>query len=148
MLAARRGRASQADLRRAVSTAYYAMFHALSDVCASSFLGARSPDRCERAWTQAYRAVDHRKAREACRKCADEILSFPPAIQSFAKYFVTMQALRTQADYNPNGRYSRHEVLGQIDGAGKAIAALNDAPARHRKAFAAFVLLRFPSTEA
>ncbi len=34
-----RGRPKQADLRRAISTAYYAVFHALCRMCADSLTG-------------------------------------------------------------------------------------------------------------
>ena len=34
------GRPNQADLRRAVSTTYYALFHALARCCANTLIGA------------------------------------------------------------------------------------------------------------
>ena len=37
------GRPSQADLRRAVSTTYYALFHALAQCCANTLIGATPP---------------------------------------------------------------------------------------------------------
>jgi uncharacterized protein (UPF0332 family) len=146
---ARRGkRPSQADLRRAVSTAYYAMFHALSENCANSLLGVRTPDRCERAWSQTYRALDHKKAREACRQCSEAKFCFPADIKDFAAFFVTMNNHRNKADYDPRGSYSRKSAVELIEAARRAINALENAPAKHRKAFAAFVLFRLPSGDA
>ena len=37
------GRPSRADLRRAVSTTYYALFHALAECCANTLIGAPPP---------------------------------------------------------------------------------------------------------
>ena len=50
---------TQADLRRAVSTAYYAMCHCLAASAADLFIGAvRNP-----AWHRTYRALEHDGAR-------------------------------------------------------------------------------------
>ena len=55
---------TQADLRRAVSTAYYALFHCLAATAADLLTGSsRSPE-----WHQVYRALEHGKARSACRQ--------------------------------------------------------------------------------
>ena len=54
---------TKADLRRAVSTAYYALFHCLTAAAADLLTGAR-PDSPE--WRQVYRALEHGKARSAC----------------------------------------------------------------------------------
>lgn len=40
-----RGRPRQADLRRAISAAYYALFHALCRCCADTLAGATLADR-------------------------------------------------------------------------------------------------------
>jgi hypothetical protein len=46
----------QADLKRAVSTAYYALFHALAKDAADMLVGV-GPSRPDKAWTQTYRAL-------------------------------------------------------------------------------------------
>lgn len=43
--------------RRAVSTAYYAVFHALAQLCADEMLGTAAPVSIE--YTKIYRALDH-----------------------------------------------------------------------------------------
>ena len=55
---ARPSKPRQADLRRAVSTSYYAAFHALAQDCADRLVGT-TRQRSEPAWRQAYRALDH-----------------------------------------------------------------------------------------
>ena len=53
------GRPRQSNLRRAVSTTYYALFHCLATCCADMIVGGAGADRSEPAWRQAYRALDH-----------------------------------------------------------------------------------------
>lgn len=147
MLVSHGKRPSQANLRRATSSAYYAMFHALCEVCANAFLGGKTPERCERAWVQTYRAVDHGKALKACELCVKAEYHFPQQIRDFASYFVTMQSLRHKADYDPVTEFNRRQTATYVEGASNAIAALENAPQKHKKAFAAFVLLKFPRPE-
>ena len=57
-------RPTQALLRRAVSTVYYAMFHALAANAADLLMGtSRGP-----AWHRVYRSLDHGRARKACQQ--------------------------------------------------------------------------------
>ena len=44
--------------RRAVSTAYYAMFHTLAELCADELLGAGSDTRSEE-YIRVYRSLEH-----------------------------------------------------------------------------------------
>ncbi|PWB94492.1 hypothetical protein [Methylosinus sporium] len=75
------GRPKQASLRRAVATAYYAVFHTLAKLCADQLIGA-SPDPQTSAWwaTQplAYAAStrDPRAPEEAMTAFADWVESF------------------------------------------------------------------------
>ena len=55
-------RPSQANLRRALSTAYYAVFHCLAATAADALMGKGRND----AWHQTYRALEHGSARRAC----------------------------------------------------------------------------------
>jgi uncharacterized protein (UPF0332 family) len=48
-------RPKQVDLRRAISSAYYACFHALAKSCADSLIGTKNVGN-QAAWAQAYRA--------------------------------------------------------------------------------------------
>lgn len=129
----------QADLRRAVSTAYYALFHALAKECADRFVGTssrRSPD----AWTQAYRAVDHGPAKNACGEAGN--LGFHVNIIRFANAFTSLQEERHRADYDPDTRYSRADVLVLVANAEHAMKDFRNTPAPDRTAFAVRVLLK------
>ena len=54
-----RGRPQQARLRKAISAAYYAVFHALANSNADTLIGASPQFRSLPAWTQTYRALGH-----------------------------------------------------------------------------------------
>lgn len=83
-----------------MSTAYYAMFHALCRNSADSLVGPKgAPDRSRRAWNQAYRAVEHGIAKNQCKDTVME--DFPETIRNFARHFVRVQELRHEADYDP-----------------------------------------------
>jgi hypothetical protein len=56
----------QANLRRAVSSAYYALFHFLSEEAARSFVGAGPQDRVRR--DLARRAVAHTRLKDVCQE--------------------------------------------------------------------------------
>jgi hypothetical protein len=134
------GRPKQAHLLRAISTAYYAMFHALARCCADTMIGGPSAQRSKPAWAQVYRALDHGSAKNACMH--DRMLGFPAEIQDFASFFRSMQEKRHRADYDPQERVFKAGVLLDIDQARLAIERLELSPLKDRRAFSALVLFR------
>ena len=131
----------QTHLKRAVSTAYYGMFHAVCANVAELLPGAGNEPATAAAWLQAYRGPEHTHARNQCRN-ATLMAPFPAAITEFARIFVETQAHRNQADYNPLSGFAPTEVSSIIDDAEDAISRLSTAPAPIRRAFAITVLLR------
>ena len=135
-----RGRPRQANLRRAVSTAYYAMFHCLAVCCADLLVGGVGAERSEPAWRQAYRALEHGAARQRCNRTAI-IQKFPVEIREFADRFAGMQQKRHRADYGPEARYDKDDVLQDITNVAEAIAKFQRVPVKDRRAFAVYLLL-------
>ena len=129
---------TQARLRRAASTAYYAMFHCLAASAADLFIGTeRSP-----AWHRTYRALEHGRARSACRQ-AQTMPELPVEIRDFTKAFVELQMARQEADYAlDTAPYRTSDVLGYIVSAERAISRFEQAAAEARRAFAAHMLFR------
>ena len=129
---------TQARLRRAVSTAYYAMFHCLAASAADLFIGTeRNP-----AWHRTYRALEHGRARNACQQ-GQVMREFPTEIRDFAKAFVVLQKARQQADYALDAdAYRKSDVLGHIASAELAIGRFERADVAARRVFAAHVLFR------
>lgn len=129
----------QADLRRAVSTAYYALFHVLARNGADLLIGAGA-GRSGEGWARVYRALDHGFAKNACRELRN--LSFPAGIVNCANEFVELQEARHKADYDPRAKLMRAEVLEWVKRAEAAIAGLQASPRDDRRAFAVHLLLR------
>ena len=139
----RLGRPRQEELRRAVSAAYYALFHLLAGNAADTLAGARpslrSPRR--RFWSQTYRALDHGYAKNQCLNLS-VMRGFPSEIQFLGETFANLQTHRQNADYNPDVMLYRSEAMRLIDSAEKAIDDFDGVPRRDRRAFALHTLLR------
>ena len=131
----------QTHLKRAVSTAYYAMFHAVCASAAELLPGAANDPATAAAWRQAYRGPEHTHVRNQCRN-ASLMTPFPIEIQDFARIFVENQGHRNQADYNPASDFYPMDASHIIDNAETAIGQLSSAPETIRRAFAITTLLR------
>ena len=139
-----RGRPRQAELRRAISAAYYALFHTLALCGANTLVGAARTNRGQPEWIQVYRALEHGYARNQCSNRA-AMSRFSPAIRRLSELFVFMQRERQTADYDPNASFSRTRVLRLVEETAQIIGEFNDTDARERRAFAVFILFRMRS---
>ena len=139
-----RGRPNQEELRKGLSTAYYALFDALASTAADAFVGTSSTVRRSQLWVQTYRSLDHGAAKGQCSRAlaGQNAPTFSSAILTFADSFVTMQGLRLDADYNPGRAFYRADVQFQVTVAEQALDGFLRAPRADRKAFAAFVMHR------
>ncbi len=140
VVGSRQGRPRQTELRRAVSAAYYALFHTLARCNADSMVGKTKSHRSQPAWQQTYRALDHGRTRSRCARI-DVLALFPNEIQDFAAAFIRMQHLRHLADYDPMEEFSRAMVRHWIDETEEVITRFQRAPLRDHRAFAVHVLL-------
>ena len=132
---------AQTHLKRSVSSAYYAMFHAVCANAAELLPGGATDPATVAAWLQAYRGLEHSHARSQCRN-ASVMAPFPTEIKEFARVFVETQGHRNQADYNPLSNFSASLVSQIISRAELAIEQTASTPAAIRRAFAITVLLR------
>ncbi len=123
------GRPKQASLRRATATAYYAVFHALCELCADELVGRSKPWS---AYTPLYRLLDHRAARNILEQ-ARRMGAINPAIEAISVSFTTLQTARIEADYVPSRfRFARQQVKNLIAEAREAVAAIRTLPAPAR----------------
>jgi len=136
-----RGRPQQARLRRAVSTAYYAVFHALAHSNADSLIGTSPDIRQSGEWTRAYRALEHGLAKDRFNS-ATAMAPFPDTIHDFGHAFIALQNQRHDADYNPQAVFQRSETIRAIERAEAAITDLAATDLRTRRALATHVLFR------
>ena len=63
-------------------------------------------------------------------------------IQDFAETFTSLQSKRHLADYDPDAPFEKSNVIEDIDEAQDAITRFLQAPLRHRRAFAIYLLTR------
>lgn len=133
-------RPKQANLQRAVSASHYAVFHALCRSNADALVG-KGAARPTRAWMQTYRALDHAQAKSRCKEAGSR--GFPLSIHAFADSFVSLQEHRHRADYNPDQNFTKKEAAFIVGLARSAVAEIDIAPARDRRAFAIHVLLPY-----
>ena len=132
---------NQTDLRRAISSVYYALFHAIAQSNADTLVGEDPQFRDQLAWRQAYRALEHSYAKRRCQQ-AQRSSRFSPPVQGLARYFVHIQNRRHQADYDPDEIFTHQDVLSAIIEADDHIRAFRAVPAWERRAFAVYILMR------
>lgn len=139
----------QANLRRAVSSAYYAVFHYLVHEASCVQFGtqhAQAPYRHVLG-----RAFVHSVMKQACISFSggtlkeavikglprDAVGNFPiqQAIQDMAYCFVNLQEKRHSADYDRSERFSRSGVLALIDEAQSFVAKFSELAMSDEKRF-------------
>lgn len=135
----RPGAPRQANLRRAVSTVYYALFHWLARCAADSLVGVREPSG--ESWVRVYRALNHRDLRQRCQK-GRVPPSTPYPLRQLGTALVQLQPIRNGADYNPVVRLAKRDVLAQVDEARRILEDLESATPSDRRAFTVHVLFR------
>ena len=145
------GAPRQVDLRRAVSTAYYGVFHATAIAAADAFVGRGR--RATPQYSLAYRSIDHRVLRRICDEVRRPILrdrykpfnpedGFGPGLIAFVEALLDLQEKRHAADYDPAIRLDSSEARASVGGARAALTHFQDAPDTERTVFLA--LLLFP----
>lgn len=144
------GAPNQTRLRRAVSTAYYALFHGIIRSAADSFVGAKH--RKQPRYETIYRAFDHGQMRSLCEaldkptlgakaKKAMASTSVSQELRDVASAFVSLQQRRHWADYSPTGKITRSEAGDLVEQAQFAIDQLTAADKDERRNFLAFLMM-------
>lgn len=132
----------QSDLRRSISTLYYAMFHELAEACANHLVGQIGIDTSDNAWIQTYRALDHFHVRTQCEKSYFKRSRFPTAIKDFAAFLIEMQRKRHEADYDPVVTFQKSEFERDLRSVRDAVLGYRATSEKHRRAFSIFVMLK------
>jgi uncharacterized protein (UPF0332 family) len=144
------GPPKQADLRRAVSAAYYAVFHCTLTITADELVGVTK--RNTASYALVYRSVDHGTLKRLCQRLAQsnvpaELLKHFPKlelgrhIQRIASAIVELQEQRHLADYDPTQRYKISDARRAIEMAEDAIRRFGKLHAKRKQAVA--ILLCF-----
>jgi uncharacterized protein (UPF0332 family) len=121
-------RPKQASLRRAVSTAYNALFHLLSAACIQKI----APAEPKGLGARIGRALNHTEMKDVCnpifRNAMGPILQefvpsgFSVEIRYVAKAFVNLQEARHFADYDTTVVHNRLDTIEFLNQAERALA--------------------------
>lgn len=145
------GGTAGARLKRAVSTAYHAVFHKISYAAAQRFLGAGR--EATGAYAILYRSFDHRHLKTVCMALQASTLTkkfrvqlrrgtVSQDIRDFATAFPKLQEARHLADYDPAVDFPPDEVASLIDSADAAIAAFDRAAPEEQIDVLALMMVR------
>ena len=138
----------QVDLRRAISSAYYAVFHATLAAVADAFVGRTN--RASEQYALVYRSVSHERFKRTCGQVQGplppELRNLAPSgfstdLRRFALAGLTLQEARHTADYDPRPRFRTSNALAQIDLAKVALRHWLNASTEQRTVF--LMLLAF-----
>jgi hypothetical protein len=149
LITGRGGRPRQADIRRAISAAYYALFHAAVTAAADQVVGVTN--RAEPRYGLVYRSIEHISLRELCEAMQKQtppdrlkpvwpLSGFGPDIIAFAAAVAELQKKRYEADYDPMIRMSRSDAIMSIKTARAALAGFQNADPEQRIIFLPLLL--------
>ena len=126
-------------VRRAISNAYYALFHALAESNAAVLIGSPPDPAAAPAWSRIYRGLDHSTARRELQRHRQE---FSPPARHFTDTFEAMQEFRHSADYDPAVGFTAHEASIYMDQTEAAILNFLQVPRSERTYIATLTLVR------
>jgi hypothetical protein len=142
----------ETDLRRAVSNAYYAVFHYALRGAADLTIGVAN--RGTPRYELAYCSVEHKRFKELCNQIAGGIPSksvipyAPPSpdyfgpVADFARLCPNIQEERHSADYHPTARFDDVRALQAVSHARAAIKFIEAATTEQREAFLTLLLFK------
>lgn len=124
--------------RRAVSTAYYALFHALSSLCADTLAGTATDGDVRDI---VYRALGHGEVKSTLE--SREVWTWNPALQLVSEALNNLQERREAADYAPSHfAIMPHEAHHLVGLAREAISLLDGMNVDTRRKLAVLLLAK------
>ncbi|MYC37857.1 MAG: hypothetical protein F4X66_13240 [Chloroflexi bacterium] len=126
-------------IRRAISTAYYAAFHALAASNADALIGPAHDQLTAEAWFRIYRGLDHNHAKSQLQQNRAYL---PADAQVFADLFRDLQNERHNADYNPRASPTARTAATWLNKAEAAIVDFLQVSRSERAAIAILTLTR------
>ncbi|HBF30016.1 HEPN domain-containing protein [Rhizobium sp.] len=124
--------------RRAISSAYYAVFHALAQMCADVFL----PDsKSEEEILRIYRALDHGQLRTALIHSS---LKTHTQFGRISTSVVELQQERHRADYLPPdvGLFPLEDAKALVERAKLVVSEIRNMDVDHRRLLATHILFK------
>jgi hypothetical protein len=136
------------DLRRAISNAYYGLFHFAITAAADMVLGAAN--QATARYALVYRSVDHAHLRNLCdqvRATNPQKVALVPvggfgSIADFARITLNLYELRILADYDPSRLFTPNEVRLAVSDAREAIKWFQQGTAEQQQTFLTMLLFK------
>ena len=143
------GAPRQADLRRAISSCYYAVFHHTLTAAADMFVG--NTKRSSPEYALAYRAIGHKALRDLCVDLQKVTIperyrphvpaaGYGADFRAYAVGVVGLQQDRHSADYDPLIKLAASDAWLVVRTAESTIASFNVVPDAQRRSFSALLL--------
>ena len=141
----------QVNLRRAISAAYYSLFHTVLSAAADMVVGPTA--ETGGLYELVYRSVGHTWLRDLCQDVRKRPMpqkyrlyepqnGFGPEMTAFAEIVIQLQEARNEADYSPSLHISRSETIDLLSRTRSAFAHFNTASANDRKTFLTLLLFQ------
>ena len=124
------GGPSRETIHRAISTAYYAVFHAINASNAAVQHGVPADAAAAQAWTSAYRRMRHNLA---ARSLEQHLPRLTLDARALANGFIGLKAVRETADYDPTQSLTTDDANHWIREARTALSALQAMSAADRQ---------------
>jgi hypothetical protein len=145
----RPGPTRQVDLRRAVSSAYYGVFHFTCAALGDYFVGATHRSSPRHALV--YRSIDHRALRELCQGIVratppPKLARYLPSgglgrdMVAFCGIVPELQDRRHRADYDPTAAFTRTDGHAAVTAGRSAVRRFRAAPVAERAMFLTLLL--------
>ena len=126
-------------IRRAISTAYYAVFHALTASNADTLIGSVHNQLTADAWIRIYRGLNHNHAKTQLQRNRTGLSA---DARMFADLFHDLQNERHNADYNPRADFTVQTATTWLNKAEAAIIDFLQISRSERAAIAILTLIR------
>jgi uncharacterized protein (UPF0332 family) len=141
-------RAHQEDLRRAISAAYYGLFHFILTAAADKAVGANN--RTTPQYSVVYRTVDHSHLRGLGIKLSGtspQGVALVPSdgfglVAKFARIAANLYEQRNSADYDPAVTFTPDAAKLSIDQARQAIRWFQQGTAEQQETFLTLLLYK------
>lgn len=125
---------SQAELRRATSDCYYAMYHCVCEALVEPHAELEVEDSDARSGflKKLYRTPSHAQLSKNAQTCAGQ---FSSGLTDFANHFISMRHKRENADYDPHSSFQMIAVKSDIHITTLSVEAFWQVNASERIAF-------------
>jgi hypothetical protein len=141
-------RPHEEDWRRAISAAYYGLFHFVIAAAADMMVGADRRDTF--LYTLVYRSVDHSRLRNLCSQLSGtkpQNLPLVPSsgfgtIADFARIASNLYELRNLADYDPSRNFTPDEAKLAISDTRQAITWFQQGTKEQQETFLTLLLFK------